>query len=124
MPQPELPARQHGKSDVTTLEKYREEETFYPHCWQSYCLKSPKANEVSGNEMDRCTRFPAKTLLKDCDMEFEDYDFTRNPVVQNQVFFLESKCSCGFSILARSIEELVEQEAFHRLDCKLADAVT
>ena len=45
-------------------------------------------------------------------MEFEDYDFTRNPVVQNQVFFLESKCSCGFSILARSIEELVEQEAF------------
>jgi hypothetical protein len=57
-------------------------------------------------------------------MEFEDYDFTRNPVVQNQVFFLESKCSCGFAILARSIEELVEQEAFHRLHCKLADAVT
>ena len=57
-------------------------------------------------------------------MEFENYDFTRNPVVQNQVFFLESNCSCGFSILARSIEELVGQEAFHRLHCKSADAIT
>ena len=57
-------------------------------------------------------------------MELEDYDFARSPVVQNQVFFLESKCSCGFSILARSIEELVAQEAFHRLHCKPADAVT
>ena len=51
-------------------------------------------------------------------MEFEDYDFMRNPVVQNQVFFLESKCSCGFSILARSIEELVESEELHRTQCR------
>jgi hypothetical protein len=30
-------------------------------------------------------------------MESKEYDFTRNPVVQNEVFFLESKCaSCGF----------------------------
>jgi hypothetical protein len=44
-------------------------------------------------------------------MESNEYDFTRNPVVQNEVFFLESKCaSCGFSILARSIDELVEQD--------------
>jgi hypothetical protein len=87
--------------------------------------KLPEANEVSGNDMDRFTSAsPLRALLKDCDMEFEDYDFARNPVVQNQVFFLESKCSCGFSILARSIEELVEQETFHRLHCKPADAVT
>jgi hypothetical protein len=51
-------------------------------------------------------------------MEFEDYDFRRNPLVQNQVFFPESKCSSGFSILARSIEELGVQEAFHRLHRK------
>jgi len=25
-------------------------------------------------------------------MESEEYDFTRNPVVENEVFFLESKC--------------------------------
>ncbi len=49
-------------------------------------------------------------------MEFKDYDFSRNPVVQNQVFFLESKCAfCGFSILARSIEELAELEELHRM---------
>ena len=51
-------------------------------------------------------------------MEFKEYDFTRSPVVQNEDFFLESKCaSCGFSILARSIDELVEQEAAHRTQC-------
>jgi len=51
-------------------------------------------------------------------MEFKDYDFSRNPVVQHQVFFLESKCaSGGFSILARSIEELVGPEELHRTQC-------
>ena len=25
-------------------------------------------------------------------MEFKEYDFARNPVVQNEVFFLQSKC--------------------------------
>jgi hypothetical protein len=51
-------------------------------------------------------------------MEFKDYDFIRNPIVQNQVFFLESKCAfCGFSILTRSIEELVEREELHRTQC-------
>jgi hypothetical protein len=51
-------------------------------------------------------------------MESEEYDFTRSPVVQEEVFFLESKCaSCGFSILARSIDEWVEQEAAHRTPC-------
>jgi hypothetical protein len=51
-------------------------------------------------------------------MESEKYDFTRSPVVQEEVFFLESKCaSCGFSILPRSIDESVEQEAAHRTLC-------
>ena len=26
-------------------------------------------------------------------MEFKEYDFIRNPVVQNEVFFLKSKCA-------------------------------
>jgi hypothetical protein len=48
-------------------------------------------------------------------MGFKEFDFIRNPVVQNEVFFLESKCAfCGFSILARSIEELVDHEKLHR----------
>ena len=42
-------------------------------------------------------------------MEFEESDFVRNPVVQSEVFLLESKCVFySFSILAQSIEELVE----------------
>jgi hypothetical protein len=37
---------------------------------------------------------------------FEEYDFRRNPVVENQVFFPESKCAaCGFSVPVRSMEE-------------------
>jgi hypothetical protein len=55
-------------------------------------------------------------------MEFEDHDFIRNPVVQNQAFFLESKCNfCGFSILTRSIEESVELEKLHRMQCVRSD---
>lgn len=51
-------------------------------------------------------------------MEFEESDFIRNPVVRNEIFFLESKClSCSLSILARSIEELVELEELHRTQC-------
>jgi hypothetical protein len=43
-------------------------------------------------------------------MESEEYDFPRNPVVENQVFFFESKCThCGFAVRARSLEELLEQ---------------
>jgi hypothetical protein len=51
-------------------------------------------------------------------MEFREYDFMRNPVVQNELFFLESKCvSCGDSLLARSIEELRDLEQSHRAVC-------
>jgi hypothetical protein len=52
-------------------------------------------------------------------MEFEEPDFIRNPVGQNEMFFLESKCvSCSLSILAQSIEELVELEELHRTQCR------
>ena len=52
-------------------------------------------------------------------MEVEESDFVRNPVVQNEIFFLESKCvSRSFSILAQSIEELVELEELHRTQCR------
>jgi hypothetical protein len=56
-------------------------------------------------------------------MEFKDRDFIRNPVVQNQIFFLESEwASCGFSIQARSIEELIEREQLHRTQCSPSKA--
>jgi hypothetical protein len=64
-------------------------------------------------------RYAASIWSKGWRMEFKDYDFSRNPVVQNQAFFLESKCAfCGFSILARSIEELAELEELHRMQCR------
>jgi hypothetical protein len=51
-------------------------------------------------------------------MEFKEYDFIRSPVVQSEVFFLQSRCTtCGFSILVRSVEELVEHEVLHRTEC-------
>ena len=51
-------------------------------------------------------------------MEFEESDFIRNPVAQNEIFFLESKCvSCNLSILAQSIEELVDLEELYRTQC-------
>jgi hypothetical protein len=52
-------------------------------------------------------------------MEVEESDFIRNPVVQNELFFLESKCvSCSLSILAPTIEEVVELEESHRTQCR------
>ena len=52
-------------------------------------------------------------------MEFEESDFIRNPVVPNEIFFLESKCvSYDLEILAQSIEELVELEELHRTQCR------
>jgi hypothetical protein len=56
-------------------------------------------------------------------MKFKDHDFIRNPIVQNQIFFLESKCAfCGLSILTPSIEELVELEKLHRTQCGPSNA--
>jgi hypothetical protein len=51
-------------------------------------------------------------------MEIKDHNFIRSPIVQNQVFFVEAKCTfCGFSVPARSIEELIEHEKLHRSQC-------
>ena len=56
-------------------------------------------------------------------MVYEQYDFTRNPIVEDQVFFLESKCiRCGSSVLARSLEELLEEEKRHRTKCRVIRA--
>jgi hypothetical protein len=53
-------------------------------------------------------------------MAYEQYDFARNPIVEDEEFFLESKCiRCAFSVLARSLEELLEEEKRHRVLCKL-----
>ncbi len=56
-------------------------------------------------------------------MKFEGNDFIRNPAVDEQIFFLESKCViCGFSILTHSIEEVVELEKSHRTQCRASQA--
>ena len=56
-------------------------------------------------------------------MVFEQYDFTRNPIVEDQEFSLESKCiRCGSSVLARSLEELLEEEKHHRAECRVTRA--
>jgi rubrerythrin len=48
-------------------------------------------------------------------MKLEEFDFARNPIVENQTFFLESKCvHCGFEVVARSLEELLQEEKRHR----------
>ena len=56
-------------------------------------------------------------------MVYEQYDFTRNPIVEEEVFFLESKCiRCGSSVLAPSVEELLEEEKRHRAECTVIHA--
>jgi hypothetical protein len=56
-------------------------------------------------------------------MVYEQYDFARNPIVANQVFFLESKCRrCEFSVLASSLEELLKEEKRHRAQCRVMRA--
>jgi hypothetical protein len=56
-------------------------------------------------------------------MVYEQYDFTRNPIVEDQEFSLESKCiRCGFSVVARSLEELLAEEKRHRGRCSLKRA--
>lgn len=51
-------------------------------------------------------------------MVYEQYDFTRNPIVEDQQFSLESECiRCGFSVVERSLEELLEEEKRHRVEC-------
>jgi hypothetical protein len=56
-------------------------------------------------------------------MLYEQCDFTRNPIVEDQVFFLESKCiCCGFAVMSPSLDELLEQEERHRALCPVTRA--
>ena len=58
-------------------------------------------------------------------MELEEFDFARSPIVENQTFFLESKCiHCGSTVLAPSLEELLAQEKGHRAQCVLKRAAS
>lgn len=58
-------------------------------------------------------------------MVYEQYDFARNPIVANRVFFLQSKCShCDFSVVAHSLEELLQEEKRHRALCGLMRAAS
>jgi len=51
-------------------------------------------------------------------MVYEKYDFARSPIVENQQFSLESQCiRCGSSVVARSLEQLLEEEKRHREEC-------
>jgi hypothetical protein len=57
-------------------------------------------------------------------MVYEQYDFTRNPIVEDQEFSLESKCiRCGSSVVASSLEELLQEEKRHRVQCRLMRAM-
>src|SRR6266853_4580852 len=39
-------------------------------------------------------------------------------------FFLQSKCgACGFTVLVRSLEELIEHEKLHRTQCSPSNAL-
>jgi hypothetical protein len=66
----------------------------------------------------RSAPLPPALWLEECPIEFKEYDFTRNPVLQSG-FFLQSKCSaCGFSILVRSVlSTLMKSEAGSRFRC-------
>jgi hypothetical protein len=56
-------------------------------------------------------------------MVYEQYDFTRNPVVEDEVFFLESRCvRCGSTLLTHSLEEILQEEKRHRTECKVIRA--
>jgi len=53
-------------------------------------------------------------------MVYEQHDFTRNPIVEDQEFSLESKCiRCGSSVVARSLDELLQEEQRHRAQCRV-----
>ena len=49
------------------------------------------------------------------------YDFIRNPIVQNEVFFPGIKMRWFFGP-GRSLEELIEREELHRTQCSPSNA--
>jgi hypothetical protein len=93
------------------------------HFWQMYCVSGIAEHECLTGVLGSAPLRHPGLWPKECPMEFKEYDFTRNPVVQCEVFFLQSKCTaCGFSILVRSVEELVEHEKLHRTQCSSSNA--
>jgi len=84
--------------------------------WQGYCGSS----RAGGDSL----RYDANLARpKEWCKEFKEYDFIRNPVVQNEVFSLQSKCgACGLWVLLRSLEELIEHEKLHRTQCSPSNA--
>jgi hypothetical protein len=57
----------------------------------------------------------AKETMRDIEQEEE---FVRSPVLDNHGFCLQSWCAhCGFTILASSVYDLVEEEERHGRKC-------
>jgi len=113
-----------GDEDVIALESAQGTESGYPVFGK--CIASARYERTTSRRQTVPGRLRCDTKLfdqKECPMEFKESDFIRNPVVQNQVFFLESKCTvCGLSILIRSMEELIEREKLHRTQCGPSNA--
>jgi hypothetical protein len=88
------------------------------------CASSSKALERTGRTGELSLENLLAALVPlSLRMVYQEYDFTRNPVVEHEVFFLESKCiRCGFTVVARSLEDLLEEETRHRPQCPLARA--
>ena len=104
-----------------------ESESLETCCYRTFgqCIASVRlqSTECLTDALRSAPRRRPALWPKECPMEFKEYDFTRNPVVQSEVFFLQSKCTaCGFSILVRSVEELVEHEKLHRTQCSSSNA--
>jgi hypothetical protein len=48
----------------------------------------------------------------------QENEFTRDAILENQVYFLNSRCShCGFTIYASSVGDLLDQEEEHQRKC-------
>ena len=92
--------------------------------WFGNAVASDRRERPSGDKTTRIAPLRCRRpWSKECHVDFGEYDFIRNAVVQNEVFFLQSKCaSCGFSFLAPSIEEVLEQEQSHRSACTPSSA--
>jgi hypothetical protein len=65
----------------------------------------------------RSSHQPMKEEGTTKDIEREE-EFIRSPVLDHQVFCLQSWCGhCGFTILASSVYDLVEEEERHIWNC-------
>jgi hypothetical protein len=84
-----------------------------------------KQNEQAETKRQRSSPLHSQVNAVWKPLEFEEYDFTRNPIVEDQAFFLESKCiHCGFAVVASSVEQLLEEEEHHRAHCTFMRAVS